>query len=54
MNASGNIIEPSTHVDGKIDIAAEGIEYDPVTKTCTGGCHTFYPHESLTWLPVAP
>ena len=54
MNDAGDLIDPSTHVDGKVDIQAEGIEYDPVTKSCTGSCHTFFPHENSSWQSVGP
>jgi hypothetical protein len=48
-DASGNIVDPSTHVDGKIDVVIEGVTYEPSGKTCAGTCHTSYPHNGEAW-----
>jgi predicted CxxxxCH...CXXCH cytochrome family protein len=49
MDVKGNLTDPSTHVDGTIDIVMDGVTYDPVTKGCSGTCHTAYPHDGETW-----
>jgi len=43
------IIDPTTHVDGKIDVAMKDVTWDPAAKTCTGTCHTSYPHTDAKW-----
>jgi len=48
-NKEGKLTDASTHVDGKIDVAGMGITWDPAAKTCSGTCHTSYPHTNAKW-----